>query len=45
MVKVSEPKVIRTIGLIRRSDEKLPLVAEVFRHFLLQYFREYTIRR
>jgi len=45
MVRVTEPKVIRTIGLIRRVDEKLPLVAEVFRHFLLQYFQEYTIRR
>ncbi|MCC2683126.1 MAG: LysR family transcriptional regulator [Paenibacillaceae bacterium] len=38
VVKVSEPSVFRTIGLIRRSGEKLPLVAEVFQRFLLDYF-------
>ncbi|MFD2613242.1 LysR family transcriptional regulator [Paenibacillus gansuensis] len=37
-VKVSEPDVTRTIGLIRRSNEELPLVAEVFYKFLLSYF-------
>jgi len=36
-IKVSEPKVIRTVGIIRRSNEKIPLVAEVFRRFLLEY--------
>lgn len=36
-VKVIEPKVNRTVGLIRRSDGKLPLVADVFRNFLLTY--------
>ncbi|MCR8643897.1 LysR family transcriptional regulator [Paenibacillus sp. N1-5-1-14] len=37
-VRVIEPKVTRTVGLIRRRDEKLPLIAEVFRRFLLEYF-------
>ncbi|WP_442601362.1 LysR family transcriptional regulator [Paenibacillus sp. KN14-4R] len=37
-VKIIEPKVTRTVGLIRRRDEKLPLIAEVFRRFLLEYF-------
>jgi LysR family transcriptional activator of glutamate synthase operon len=39
-VKLKDPKVTRTIGLIRRVDEKLPLVAEVFRNFVLKYFKE-----
>ncbi|WNQ09735.1 LysR family transcriptional regulator [Paenibacillus aurantius] len=39
MVKVSEPRVTRTVGLVRRKDEKLPPVAEGFRQFLLDYFR------
>ena len=34
-IKVTDPQVTRTIGLIRRSNEKLPLVAEMFRHFLI----------
>lgn len=38
-IQVSEPVVTRTIGLIRRRDEKLPLVAETFRQFLIQYFK------
>jgi LysR family transcriptional activator of glutamate synthase operon len=38
VVQVSEPSVRRTIGLIRRSGEKLPLVAEVFQRFVLDYF-------
>ncbi|GAB6988636.1 LysR family transcriptional regulator [Paenibacillus pini] len=37
-VRISEPKVTRTIGLIHRSDDKLPLVAQAFRSFLLNYF-------
>lgn len=37
-VRISEPKITRTIGLIHRSDDKLPLVAQAFRNFLLQYF-------
>ncbi|MFB5673355.1 LysR family transcriptional regulator [Paenibacillus terreus] len=37
-VKISEPKVTRTIGLIHRTDDKLPLVAQSFRKFLLNYF-------
>jgi LysR family transcriptional activator of glutamate synthase operon len=37
-VKVTEPRVTRTIGLIRRANEKLPLVTQVFRAYLLQYF-------
>ncbi|GIP37993.1 HTH-type transcriptional regulator GltC [Paenibacillus sp. J31TS4] len=39
-VAITEPKVTRTIGLIRRKDEKLPPVAEVFQRFLLEYFRK-----
>lgn len=39
-VKVSEPKVQRPIGLIRRSDDKLPPVANVFRSFLIEYFKK-----
>ncbi|HEY0829465.1 MAG TPA: LysR family transcriptional regulator [Bacilli bacterium] len=37
-VRVSYPQVTRTVGLIRRSEEKLPLVAEVFHEFVLEYF-------
>jgi LysR family transcriptional regulator, transcription activator of glutamate synthase operon len=37
-IRVSEPKVTRTIGLIRRKDEKLTPVADLFRCFLLKYF-------
>jgi LysR family transcriptional activator of glutamate synthase operon len=33
-IKITEPQVTRTIGLIRRSNENLPRVAEAFRHFL-----------
>lgn len=36
-IRVTEPKVNRSVGIIRRSEEKLPLVAEVFRRFLLEY--------
>ncbi|MGG1635891.1 LysR family transcriptional regulator [Paenibacillus sp. FSL K6-3182] len=38
-VRVIEPQVTRTIGLIQRSNEKLPLVAKVFHGFLLRYFQ------
>lgn len=37
-VKVIDPQVTRTIGLIRRPHEKLPLVTQVFRSFLLHFF-------
>ncbi|HZG87237.1 LysR family transcriptional regulator [Paenibacillus sp.] len=37
-VRVTEPQVQRTIGLIRRRGEKLPLVAEVFRSYVVDYF-------
>jgi LysR family transcriptional activator of glutamate synthase operon len=36
-IRISEPKVTRTIGLIRRRDERLPLVAERFRTFLIEH--------
>jgi len=36
---VIEPQVLRSIGLIRRKGEKLPLVAEVFRNYLIEYFK------
>ncbi|MFD0958580.1 LysR family transcriptional regulator [Paenibacillus chungangensis] len=39
-VKISNPSVTRTIGLIRRSNEKLPLVAKVFHGFLVRYFND-----
>jgi len=38
-VKLMDPKVTRTVGLIRRRDERLPLVAEMFARFLIEYFR------
>lgn len=38
-VRITEPKVNRSIGLIYRADDKLPQVAEAFRVFLLDYFR------
>jgi LysR family transcriptional regulator, transcription activator of glutamate synthase operon len=37
-VAISSPEVTRTIGLIHRADEKLPLVAKVFHQYLLDYF-------
>lgn len=37
-VRVSRPKVTRTVGLIRRKEERLPPVAEAFRRYLLDYF-------
>jgi LysR family transcriptional activator of glutamate synthase operon len=37
-IRISDPHILRTVGLIRRKGEKLPLVAEVFRRFLLDYF-------
>ncbi|WP_309120174.1 LysR family transcriptional regulator [Paenibacillus sp.] len=36
-VRVTEPQVLRTIGLIRRRGEKLPLVAEAFRNFVIRH--------
>lgn len=38
-VEIGSPEVTRTIGLIRRSGEKLPLVAQVFYRHLLDYFK------
>ncbi|ALS21016.1 MULTISPECIES: LysR family transcriptional regulator [Paenibacillus] len=40
-VRVIEPQVTRSIGLIHRTGEKLPLVAEVFREFLIDFFIRY----
>jgi len=37
-VRVIEPLVTRSIGLIQRKGEKLPLVAEVFYGFLMEFF-------
>lgn len=39
-VRVTNPHVTRTIGLIQRSNEKLPLVAKVFHGFLIRYFQD-----
>ncbi|AIQ52036.1 MULTISPECIES: LysR family transcriptional regulator [Paenibacillus] len=41
-VRVVEPAVTRTVGIIHRSDGKLPLVARSFRTFLLTYFKDYN---
>lgn len=38
IVKVTDPVVTRNIGLIHRTNEKLPLVAKVFYSFLINYF-------
>lgn len=38
IVKVVDPVVTRNIGLIHRTNEKLPLVAKVFYNFLMNYF-------
>jgi LysR family transcriptional activator of glutamate synthase operon len=38
-VRVTEPQVTRTVGLIRRNGGQLPLVAEVFRRFVLDFFQ------
>lgn len=40
-VRVMEPQVTRSIGLIHRTGDKLPLVAEVFREFLIDFFIRY----
>ncbi|MEV2907673.1 LysR family transcriptional regulator [Paenibacillus larvae] len=40
-VKIIDPKVTRTVGIIKRKGEKLPLVAEVFRRFLIDYFEKH----
>ncbi|MDQ1909783.1 LysR family transcriptional regulator [Paenibacillus sp. GD4] len=39
-VRVIEPQVTRSVGLIQRTGERIPLVAEVFRRFLLDFFRD-----
>jgi len=39
-VRVTSPKVTRSIGLIQRTGDKLPQVAEGFQTFLLQFFDE-----
>lgn len=45
IVRIRRPHVTRTIGLIRRSGDKLPAVAQIFHNFLIEYFRnEYTPR-
>ncbi|XID93671.1 LysR family transcriptional regulator [Paenibacillaceae bacterium WGS1546] len=41
VVQISEPRVTRTIGLIRRSREKLPMVVKIFHSFLLDYFKKH----
>ncbi|WEK55419.1 MAG: LysR family transcriptional regulator [Candidatus Cohnella colombiensis] len=38
VVNISSPHVTRTIGLIRRSEEKMPLVVQMFHSFLLDFF-------
>ncbi|WP_159881327.1 LysR family transcriptional regulator [Paenibacillus puerhi] len=43
-VKVTEPRVTRSVGLIQRSGEKLPLVAEGFRKFLLDFFHNRDVK-
>lgn len=36
-VRITEPRVTRTVGLIQRVGERLPPVAEVFRRFLIEF--------
>lgn len=43
-IRVTEPQVVRSIGLIRRKGERLPLVAEVFRTFLIEFIETYNRR-
>jgi len=38
-LRVTEPPVTRTVGIIRRSGEALPPVAEGFRRYLNEFFR------
>ncbi len=38
-VKLTAPIVTRTIGLVRRKGEKLPIVAEMFQKFLFEQFK------
>jgi LysR family transcriptional activator of glutamate synthase operon len=40
-VRLHEPKVTRTVGLIRRKGEKIPPVADNFQSFLLDYFKQH----
>ncbi|EPY06695.1 LysR family transcriptional regulator [Paenibacillus sp. E194] len=44
-VRVVKPEVTRTIGIIRRAGEKLPLVAHTFHAFLLQYFAQHDLQQ
>jgi len=45
VVKISRPHVTRTIGLIRRSGDKLPSVVQMFHSFLMPYLKqEYSPR-
>ena len=39
-VKLSEPRVTRTIGIVRRKGEKLPIAAEMFRRFTIDFCRK-----
>lgn len=39
-VRVIEPLVTRSVGLIQRTGDKLPLVAEMFQQFLFDHFQE-----
>ncbi|WP_240419042.1 LysR family transcriptional regulator [Paenibacillus periandrae] len=39
-VRVIEPLVTRSVGLIQRTGDKLPIVAEMFQHFLFDHFQE-----
>lgn len=38
-VRIIDPQVTRSVGLIQRTGERLPLVAEVFQRFLLDFFQ------
>ncbi|NBI28407.1 LysR family transcriptional regulator [Chengkuizengella marina] len=40
-IKVIDPNVNRTIGIIHRKDEKLPLVADFFKRFITENFKGY----
>jgi LysR family transcriptional activator of glutamate synthase operon len=39
VVKLRSPRVVRTIGVIRRAGEKPPAVVQLFHSFLINYFK------
>lgn len=40
IVRIENPTVTRTLGVIYRANDKLPLVAKVFSNFIMDYFND-----